>query len=256
MELKSLLAVYLPLCAAPLAAARPASNAVFIVGGSPAEAGEFPFIVSTLRNGRHWCGGVLLNANTVLTAAHCVESQPAISQVRAGSLAHASGGVVANISSITPHPKYEGLGYDMAIVKLSTPIEANGTIGYATLPEAGSDPVSGADATVAGWGDLEYAGQAPEELQKVTVPVVDRATCSAAYQAIPNMPNITDAMFCAGLKEGGQDACNGDSGGPIIDTETRVLIGVVSWGYKCAAPNAYGVYTRLGADIEFIKSHL
>lgn len=86
MELKSLLAVYLPLCAAPLAAARPASNAVFIVGGSPAEAGEFPFIVSTLRNGRHWCGGVLLNANTVLTAAHCVESQPAISQVRAGSL--------------------------------------------------------------------------------------------------------------------------------------------------------------------------
>lgn len=88
------------------------------------------------------------------------------------------------------------------------------------------------------------------------MPVVDRATCSAAYQAIPNMPNVTDAMFCAGLKEGGQDACNGDSGGPIIDTETRVLIGVVSWGYKCAAPNAYGVYTRLGADIEFIKSHL
>lgn len=86
MELKSLLAVYLPLCAAPLAAARPASNAVFIVGGSPAAAGEFPFIVSTLLNGRHWCGGVLLNANTVLTAAHCVESTPAISQVRAGSL--------------------------------------------------------------------------------------------------------------------------------------------------------------------------
>jgi hypothetical protein len=43
-----------------------------IVGGTAARAGEFPFIVSLRRaNGQHFCGGSLLNANTVITAAHC-----------------------------------------------------------------------------------------------------------------------------------------------------------------------------------------
>jgi hypothetical protein len=43
-----------------------------IVGGTAARAGEFPFIVSLRRaNGQHFCGGSLLNGNTVITAAHC-----------------------------------------------------------------------------------------------------------------------------------------------------------------------------------------
>jgi trypsin len=42
-----------------------------IVGGTTAAAGEFPYIVSLQRSGSHFCGGSLLNANTVITAAHC-----------------------------------------------------------------------------------------------------------------------------------------------------------------------------------------
>jgi trypsin len=58
-----------------------------IVGGSAASAGEFPFIVSLQRSGSHFCGGTLLNANTVLTAAHCAVGQTASSlTIRAGSL--------------------------------------------------------------------------------------------------------------------------------------------------------------------------
>lgn len=58
-----------------------------IVGGVPAVAGDFPFIVSFQKNGRHFCGGSLVNANTVLTAAHCVEGQSLTGlTVRAGTL--------------------------------------------------------------------------------------------------------------------------------------------------------------------------
>ena len=58
-----------------------------IVGGSAAAAGEFPFIVSLQRSGSHFCVGTLLNANTVLTAAHCAVGQTASSlTIRAGSL--------------------------------------------------------------------------------------------------------------------------------------------------------------------------
>ena len=57
-----------------------------IVGGTAAGAGEFPYIVSLSHSGSHFCGGVLLNANTVLTAGHCSVDYSASSvKVRAGS---------------------------------------------------------------------------------------------------------------------------------------------------------------------------
>lgn len=63
------------------------TNSPQIVGGVPAVAGDFPFIVSFQKNGNHFCGGSLLNANTVLTAAHCVEGQGVSGlTVRAGTL--------------------------------------------------------------------------------------------------------------------------------------------------------------------------
>lgn len=49
------------------------NETVQIIGGVPAQIGDFPFIVSVqFKDGRHFCAGSLINANTVLTAGHCV----------------------------------------------------------------------------------------------------------------------------------------------------------------------------------------
>jgi len=91
MRFQSTLAFVLP---ALIIAAPTPENA--IVGGTTVRAGEYPFIVSLRRaNGEHFCGGSLLNANTIVTAAHCsvasaIEGPVSGLTIRAGSLVRTS----------------------------------------------------------------------------------------------------------------------------------------------------------------------
>ncbi|KXJ85554.1 trypsin-related protease [Microdochium bolleyi] len=233
-------------------------SSVQIVNGTTAAAGEFPYIVSVIEGGRHNCGGVLLDARTILTAAHCSSNANLTAYgVRAGSLDRESGGTVVGVSKVVSHPDWNRtlIDSDISVWHLDAPIEASSTIGYAVLPFQGSDPEDGTLTTVAGWGRIAEGAALANELQQVSVPVVDRATCAAAYLKNPQLPKIIDSMFCAGLPEGGQDSCNGDSGGPIIDAASGVLIGLVSWGFGCARPEFYGVYTRVGLFVDWINEN-
>jgi len=243
------------------AIARPADftpQIAHIVGGVPANEGDFPYIVSLQRisGGSHFCGGSLLNENTVLSAAHCASGQnPTTIQIRAGSLDRTTGGVVAKIASIKIHPNFSSstLDSDVSIWKLATPIPANGTIGFATLPVAGSDPTPGELTTTAGWGTTSSGGGSlPTKLLKVDVPIVARTECRANYTDIGP---VTETMICASFPEGGKDSCQGDSGGPIVD-QAKTLIGTVSWGQGCALPGKPGVYGRVSALLDFINANL
>ena len=64
-------------------------------------------------------------------------------------------------------------------------------------------------------------------------------------------------MICAGLQAGGKDACQGDSGGPLVTKADGVdqgysLIGVVSFGEGCAAPDKYGVYAEFSNYLTWV----
>ncbi|KAG9246712.1 trypsin-like cysteine/serine peptidase domain-containing protein [Calycina marina] len=226
-----------------------------IVGGITAVAGEFPYIVSLQKSSSHFCGGVLYNAYTVLTAAHCSVGQTASSvSVRAGTLTWASGGTLVGVSEITVHPSYVSstIDSDVAVWHLSTAFLNSSTIGYVTMPVQGSDPATGLSTTTAGWGLTSESGSTlPAALREVTVPVISRASCRAEY----GTSAVTTNMFCAGLAAGGKDSCSGDSGGPIIDASTGVLIGLVSWGQGCAEAGYAGVYSRLGNFVTWVETN-
>jgi trypsin len=250
MQYKTMIA---GLMASAVTAAPTPQDSVDIVGGTTANAGDFPFIVSLQKSGSHFCGGSLINANTVITAAHCTVGQTASSlTVRAGSLNRNSGGTLVRVSSIKVHPSFSSstLTNDVAIWKLATSIPTSSTIGYASLAASGSDPASGSTSTVAGWGTTSAGGSSPTTLRKVDVPIVSRATCRNNY----SVSEITDTMFCAGVTAGGKDSCQGDSGGPIVDS-SKTLIGLVSWGDGCAEAGKPGVYARVGALRSFIDAN-
>ncbi|KAF2024016.1 trypsin [Setomelanomma holmii] len=242
----------------PVFTENPSTDDADIVGGVAASAGDFPFIVSLqTSSGSHFCGGSLLNANTVLTAAHCTVDQTASSlRVRAGSLQRSSGGTLVSVSSLKVHPSYvsSSQDFDVAIWKLSTAVPTSTVSTYAQIAASGSDPVAGTTNTVAGWGTTTSGGSTlPAALRKVDVPVVSRTSCRSSY----GTSAVTLNMYCAGLTAGGKDSCQGDSGGPIVDS-SKTLLGVVSWGDGCALANAPGVYARVGSASlnSFITSNL
>lgn len=190
--------------------------------------------------------------------------------IRAGSSNRLSGGIVVNVAGINQHPSYDDwlIDYDISVLVLSSTLSVGPGIGPIGLPAQSQYIPAGVDSRITGWGTLyEGAGSLPTYLQGVTVPTVSLAECRDAYGA----SLVTDRMMCAGVPQGGLDACQvrnindvfpfkfdfdtgdlfqGDSGGPlVIGTE---LIGIVSWGYGCARAGFPGVYASVPALRNFI----
>ncbi len=217
-----------------------------IIGGSLAGAGDNPFQVALLSRSiannydAQFCGGSLVKANVVVTAAHCVVGASAGQiDVLTGTRSLSSGGTRHAVSSIRIHPSYNNstLDYDVAVLTLST--SATG-LPLATVIGT-TDVADGTNLLVTGWGNTSISGTSyPTELYKAVTPRISTAVCNGnkVYRGA-----ITDRMFCAGYLAGGIDSCQGDSGGPIAQGNT--LVGIVSWGRGCAGKNKPGVYTRL-----------
>lgn len=79
------------------------------------------------------------------------------------------------------------------------------------------------------------------------VPILDNGYCKERYQDW-----FLDGMMCAGYKEGERDACEGDSGGPMVCD--GLLTGVVSYGNDCALPGYPGIYADVTYYHDWIKS--
>ena len=233
-----------------------------IVGGTPAEEGEYPFIVYL-----GGCGGSLYAPDLILTAAHCVDDKgdDEVTVTAGTNDKEDPDARTAQSVEITLAPGYEGPGWppgpetggkDWALIKIDKELD------LPTLNIARDDSYHEGDFQISGWGFNEPMNvrEYPRQLQKATVPFVDDAACAEAF---PNHNFIPEEEICAGyLGVGGIDACYGDSGTPMFrkdDGDEWVQVGIVSWGIGCARPEYPGVYTEVGAfaaDIEAAAADL
>lgn len=256
-----------------------------IVDGAPASIAEFPFQVALYdpRLGSpakgFFCGGVILDATRIATAAHCLigerghRSPPSEIEVLAGSsaLEPTDPGSIRDpvtLTSVDPAYNASSSDYDLGILYLAHPLwlgAAPPLDGHSTIaPLAPNVELANArfsaavagppnDATqgaVSGWGDLHAEPGAtpsyPLRLHQASVPLVLTGVCEEAYATIEQP--ITARMLCAGSRS---DSCYGDSGGPLIargpggGPAGDTLLGLVDFGNGCGQAGYPGVYVRI-----------
>lgn len=222
-----------------------------IVNGTKASSGQFPHQVSLSRSWSkaHFCGGSIISANLVLTAAHCMFSNTAV--IRPWTIL-LIGGILKldeksesrqerGVKNIRLHPNFDlnTLHNDIAVLELLEPFKFTPELRSAVLPRKPLLP--NIVCQVSGWGYPSSDNRTvSNDLMYVDIPVLSTEECR---ELLVNVTDLPEGMFCAGWLDGGKDSCQGDSGGGMICND--VLVGIVSGGEGCALPRLPGIYTNV-----------
>ena len=248
-----------------------------VIGGWDASIDDFPFMTALVLNqtvtrnngerlavGTRWCGATLISSRWLITAAHCVHPtqnnlgftlRPEMIGIISNQDYIPSQGINPNslvgVRRVITHPSFQGATYrnDIALLELNQPLPQS----RALLPNRNTAQQLtqvGNSGTVLGWGSTTAptsAGNALQfsnQLQQTSLPFINNNRCNQMLDGI----FVSSDMLCAGLPQGGRDACLGDSGGPLLTKvqNSWALVGIVSFGEGCAEPGKPGVYTNLG----------
>uniref|UniRef100_A0A8C7XUU5 Peptidase S1 domain-containing protein n=1 Tax=Oryzias sinensis TaxID=183150 RepID=A0A8C7XUU5_9TELE len=219
-----------------------------IIGGEDAPAGGWPWQAS-VHNNSTLCGGSLISRRWVLTAARCL-SRSADSHTQMGQNPHV---VTRWVSKVIKHPDYDPGTHknDLALLRLSSPVNFTNYIRPVCLAAKRSFFVDGLSCWVTGWGRL--CPPPPQRLQQVSVPIVSNIQCNAAY----GTGKVTTRMMCAGPDFRGKGFCERDFGGPLVVSNGNrwIQAGVASFVTGCGYPDYPGVYTRVSRYQTWINNH-
>ncbi|XP_023238705.1 clotting factor B-like isoform X1 [Centruroides sculpturatus] len=248
-----------------------------VVGGRDSDPAFWPWMVSlhkkTSNSTRYLCGGALIDRRRLITAAHCFERKDPKASDYLVKVGGRDEGRERRVESVRVHPGFSDARYyhDIALVTLEEDREWKTM--PACLPDQNED-YSGKEAVLIGWGDTSFGkygtrarrppinpnfafsfgpgGRPGRVLQKVTLRVFANRRCQADYRKLKSAPfprGIVPQLLCAGHRREARDACQGDSGSPLMlrdsSSGTWKVIGLVSFGYQCAVSAYPGVYTRV-----------
>ncbi len=216
-----------------------------IIGGTPIAITERPWqvLISDETFGGSWCGGSILAANLILTAAHCVDNENLVNEqllVVAGTdqWRDIDNGQWRFAKNVTVHPTYNpdggfdgSQGLDLALIELTRPLTYNAAVQPIELADPTEAAASlGTSADLAGWGvDTIPAvdGATVTQLRNGVGEIISDFACGALIGRSLNGP----VEMCLDTIATSQAGCFGDSGGGITVeiNGVRKLLGVASF---------------------------
>lgn len=247
-----------------------AAPSLQIVNGDDAKKCEWPWQIGMrvpAENGggggnRFHCGGTLIGAEWVLTAAHCLDEPRAGVGLEVALGSHNQREADASPQNIAAaavylHPSYNKANnsYDIALIRLDTPAKVTSCVRPACLP-TGGDVEPGTKCWITGWGTLTSNGVSPDTLQEAEVTIWKQESCTGWRKY--NASQIDETMMCAqgsSLFGGVRDACQGDSGGPLVCEGDGgwTVYGATSWGEGCADRNKPGIWSRVHESLAWMQ---
>ncbi|XP_013170756.1 PREDICTED: serine protease easter-like [Papilio xuthus] len=254
-----------------------------IVGGISAGLYEFPWLaLISYRDSdgvlKFKCGGTVISARYVLTAAHCIVGQQ-IAGVRIGDYDISKREDCVGEDEIREcETKYQDIavthkihhrGYvtrphilnDIGLLRLARPVDFSyrnsGSICLPITKDLREKDLVGERGVVAGWGMTENQTRS-NILLKVELPIFSESLCNTHYKSdAPKVgPSRMTGTLCAG--EIGHDSCKGDSGGPLMlesyydGTYKFVQFGIVSYGPTLCGSEKPGIYTDVRKFMKWI----
>ena len=211
-----------------------------ILYGTACNAAISPVVVVTLRDAQGaltgTCSGTIIAPRAVLTAAHCLSGTPAVA-VYTGA-----GDTIASTSAIV-HPSYKSVN-DAASIDLGLVLVGQNLTPTPVPVLLSRDAKVGEQAVIVGWGQTETDARGILKAGTTSVSAVSSAAIQAVYAP----------------SSGGSGTCFGDSGGPLLLSESGVwaVAGVTSafTGNSCATGTNYFTNVRNSSAMSFITSNV
>ncbi|XP_059922279.1 granzyme B-like [Gadus macrocephalus] len=236
-----------------------------IINGSEVLANSLPYMASVQHNGKHICGGFLIEENIVLTAAHCDKKELTVvlgtndlrlrkvkktMRYNVEKCKHADfdkSSLANDIMTLTVRTYFSYFNPTFYVCYfLSRPSKMKPI----KLPKNNMKIKNNTPCLVAGWGSIKTGGPTVDKLREVDVATIDQRTCQKAW----GRERLPAKTICAGGYKTDKGFCQGDSGGPLVCS--KMAVGIVSFYYNgtCDLPDLPNVYTEIKQFLPWINN--